>query len=113
MTSDIRQLQEALRAFAKAREWGRYHTPKNLAMALSVEVAELVELFQWLSPEESARLMHQTGGRTAIEDEMADILLYLLRLADILEVDISDAARNKLLKNEKKYPASAPSSPPK
>ena len=103
--SDIEQLTTAIREFARERDWERFHTPKNLAMALSVEVAELVELFQWLTPEESATLVETPEGRAAIEDEIADIAIYLLRLADVLNVDAIAAAREKLARNERRFPS--------
>lgn len=90
------------RRFAEARDWGQFHTPKNLAMALSVEAAELLECFQWLTPEQSARLAAK--DRRAVEEEMADVLLYLLRLADVLDVDLPRAAQRKLAVNARKYP---------
>lgn len=97
-------LRDALRDFAAARDWEQYHLPKNLAMALIVEAAELVEHFQWLTPQQSADLDGAT--RMAIGEEVADVLLYLIRLADVLEIDPIEAARRKMLKNAVKYPAS-------
>jgi len=102
--SDIEDLTAAIREFAHSRDWERFHTPKNLAMALSVEVAELVELFQWLNPEESAALPATPEGRAAIEDEIADVAIYLLRLADVLGIDVGDATTAKLARNEPRFP---------
>ena len=102
--SDIEELTTAIREFAQQRDWERFHTPKNLAMALSVEVAELVELFQWLTPEESAALVDTPEGRAAIEDEIADIAIYLLRLADVMSVDVESVARAKLSVNSARFP---------
>jgi dCTP diphosphatase len=102
--SDIEQLTTAIREFARERDWERFHTPKNLAMALSVEVAELVELFQWLTPEESTALVDTPEGRAAIEDEIADIAIYLLRLADVLGVDAGAAAGDKIQRNHDRFP---------
>lgn len=96
------QLLLAQRRFAEARDWQQFHTPKNLAMALSVEAAELVECFQWLTPEQSARL--GARERLAVEQEMADVLLYLLRLSDVLGIDLPQAARRKMAVNARKYP---------
>jgi NTP pyrophosphatase (non-canonical NTP hydrolase) len=96
-------LRESLREFARARDWEQFHTPKNLAMALSVEAAELMEIFQWLRAEESASLPPE--ARDAAAEEIADVLLYLVRLADVLEIDPVDAARRKLALNEARYPA--------
>ena len=102
--SDIEDLTTAIREFAQQRDWERFHTPKNLAMALSVEVAELVELFQWLTPEESAALVDTPEGRAAIEDEIADIAIYLLRLADVLGVDVGAAVGTKIKRNQDRFP---------
>jgi NTP pyrophosphatase (non-canonical NTP hydrolase) len=102
--SDIEQLTAAIREFARERDWERFHTPKNLAMALSVEVAELVELFQWLTPEESAALADTPEGRADIEDEIADIAIYLMRIADVLEVDVAAATAAKIGRNATRFP---------
>ncbi len=101
-TDSIDALRQGLREFAAARRWETFHTPKNLAMALSVEVAELVEQFQWLTPEESSN--PTPDRRAAIADEIADVLLYLIRIADVLDIDPLAAARAKMLKNAVKYP---------
>ncbi len=89
--------------FATARGWDRYHTPKNLVMALSVEVAELVEPFQWLTAEQSQQLDREQ--HEAVRQEIADVLIYLTRLADVLEIDLLEAAADKLVINARKYPA--------
>ena len=97
------KLRDELRAFVAEREWNKFHTPKNLAMALSVEASELAEIFQWLTAEESRTLApHKLE---AVRDEIGDVLLYLVRLADELGVDPLEAARFKLGKNREKYPA--------
>ena len=96
------ELRDALRAFTREREWDRYHTPKNLAMALIVEAAELAEHFQWLTAEESQS--PQDGKREKIRDELADVLIYLVELADTLDIDLIAAARDKIGKNALKYP---------
>lgn len=90
------------RRFAEARDWPQFHTPKNLAMALSVESAELLECFQWLTPEQSAQLAGRE--RHAVEEEIADVLLYLLRLSDVLGIDLLQAAQRKIAVNARKYP---------
>lgn len=95
-------LRERIRAFAEARAWERYHTPKNLAIALAVEAAELLEPFQWLTPEESAAL--NDVQREAVRQEIADVLIYLTRLADLLDIDLLEAAADKLALNARKYP---------
>lgn len=96
-------LRDELRRFAAARDWEQFHTPKNLAMALIVEAAELVEQFQWLTPEQSQNL--DADKLEAVRQECADILIYLTRFADMLGIDLLDAAKNKLLINAAKYPA--------
>lgn len=103
MSSDLSTLTLELRAFARARGWEKYHAPKNLAMALSVEVAELVEHFQWLTAEQSDSLDPATLA--AVADEIADVQIYLLELADRLGIEVTQAVRRKLEKNAVKYPA--------
>ena len=98
----LRSLLRLLARFAKERDWDQFHTPKNLAMALSVEAAEIVELFQWLTPEQSAELSRET--RDQVRLEIADVLLFLLRLCDKLDIDPLAAASEKLELNAKKYP---------
>jgi dCTP diphosphatase len=99
----IDELQQRIREFARERDWEQFHTPKNLAMALSGEVGELVEIFQWLTPEEAAAVME--GARAAdVENELADVLIYLLRLADVLDVDLLEAGATKLSRNNDRYP---------
>ena len=97
------ELRDTLRAFTREREWDRYHSPKNLAMALIVEAAELAEHFQWLTAEESQSL-RDGGKREEIGDELADVLIYLVELADTLDIDLAAAARAKIEKNARKYP---------
>lgn len=101
----LETLRGALRDFAAAREWEPFHTPKNLAMALAGEAGEVIEHFQWLSPEQSAALPEE--AREAVALELADVLLYLVRLADVLDVDLAQAAQRKLAINEQRYPAEA------
>lgn len=100
---DMAQLTKSLRSFARVRAWDQYHTPKNLVMALSVEVAELMEHFQWLGLEESQKLSRQTLGK--VREEIGDVLIYLLRLADKLGIDPLVAATDKMELNRLKYPA--------
>jgi NTP pyrophosphatase (non-canonical NTP hydrolase) len=97
---DLYDLADDLREFAKERDWEKFHQPKNLAMALSVEVAELMEHYQWLNP-----LEIPTGKQGLIQDELADILIYLVRFADVVGVELIPAAYEKLEKNKAKYPA--------
>lgn len=100
---DLDELRGRVRDFVAERDWVRFHSPKNLAMALSVEAAELVELFQWLTEEESAALDGKQRQRAA--EELADVLWFLVRLADRLDIDLLDAAEMKLAENARKYPA--------
>jgi len=102
MTDPLIELRDALRRFAAERDWDQFHSPRNLATALAVEAAELLEPFQWLDGEKGATLSPET--RAAVEQEMADVLLYLVRLADKLDVDLAAAARAKIVKNGEKYP---------
>lgn len=95
-------LSTRIAAFAEARDWKRYHTPKNLVMALMVEAAELQEPFQWLTPEQSLNL--NPKQREAVRQEIADVLIYLTRLADVLGIDMLAAAADKLTLNARKYP---------
>ena len=96
------ELRERVRQFAAERDWFQFHAPKNLAIALSVEAAELLEHFQWLSEDDSRRLGADDLGK--VRAELADVLIYLVRLADELGVDLAEAARNKLEANARKYP---------
>jgi len=95
-------LVRRIKKFASERDWDQFHAPKNLAMALSVEVAELVEIFQWLSEDESYRLDSQARGHLA--EEIGDVLIYLTGLAAKFDIDPVEAAHRKLLLNERKYP---------
>jgi len=97
-------LDQVLIDFAKARNWEQFHSPKNLAMALSVEVAELVEIFQWLTEEQSKAVMTDKAREIHVKEELADVMLYLVRLASILGVDLDEAVRAKIVKNSIKYP---------
>jgi len=102
-SSDLTMLRDRLRAFAAERDWEQFHSPKNLSMALMVEVAELMEHFQWLTEAQSAELPAAT--QQEVGEELADCLLYLVRLSDRLGVDLNAAALHKLEKNAAKYPA--------
>jgi dCTP diphosphatase len=100
--TDLEGLRTRLRDFAAARDWDQFHSPKNLAMALSGEAGELLEVFQWLTDEQSRRL--DDKARSAAADEIADVLLYLVRLADKLGLDPLAEAQRKLADNERRYP---------
>ncbi len=95
-------LRDALRRFTDERAWAVFHTPKNLAMALAGEAGEVLEHFQWLTPEQSAALPAEAHAEVALE--LADVLCYLVRLADVLDIDLADAARRKLAINAERYP---------
>ncbi len=102
MTDSLTDLTTRIRAFADKRDWHRFHSPKNLSMALIVEAAELVEHFQWLSREQSDGLDRKK--KQAVADELADILIYLVQLADRLDINLLAAADHKIEKNARKYP---------
>jgi NTP pyrophosphatase (non-canonical NTP hydrolase) len=99
---DLSALRTALRRFAAERDWDQFHSPKNLAIAVSVEAGELLELFQWLSEADSGSLSSDRVAK--VREEMADVLLYLIRLADRLDIDLVVAARDKLALNARRYP---------
>ena len=100
--NDLRLWRERLRAFRAERGWQRFHNPKNLVMALAGEVGELIEPFQWLTPDEAQNLTDDV--RAEVELEMADVLFYLITLADACDVDLAAAARRKLALNSERYP---------
>jgi NTP pyrophosphatase (non-canonical NTP hydrolase) len=103
--TDLSTLRSRVKAFAAERNWERFHDPKNLVMALTSEVGELTELFQWLTPQEGVEAMRDPKRGEAIRDEMADVLYYVLRLSDVLDVDLERALSEKLEKNKARYPA--------
>lgn len=104
MNDGIHLLTARIRAFAEARDWEKFHTPKNLSMALIVEAAELVEQYQWLTPGEAVEYTRSAAGNTAVADELADIAIYLLRLADIAGIDLEEAILAKMERNEVRFP---------
>ena len=99
---DLEKIKKIIREFASERNWDKYHTPKNLSMALSVEASELVEIFQWLTQEESKNI--DSKDIQSVKDEVADILIYLIRIADKLDIDLEEAILEKIKKNADKYP---------
>lgn len=103
---DIEKLKNKIATFAKERDWEQFHNPKNLCMALSVEAAELMEIFQWLTPEQANNIHNDEKKCTMARDELADIMLYTIRMAHILEIDIPSAIESKIIKNGEKYPIS-------
>lgn len=98
-------LRELVRRFVEERDWRQFHTPKNLSMALAIEAAELMEHFQWLTPEASRSLAQEPHRLAAVGEELADVLCYALALANELGLDVSTAVRQKMLKNAAKYPS--------
>jgi NTP pyrophosphatase (non-canonical NTP hydrolase) len=101
--NDLAQIRDIMRQFVSERDWDQFHTPKNLATALSVEASELLEPFQWLVSGDAGEL--DEAKLTAIRHEMADVLVYLVRLADKLDVDLFQAVQEKMVLNRAKYPA--------
>lgn len=101
-SSGLNEIKHRLREFAQVRDWEQFHSPKNLSMALSVEVSEIVEHFQWLTESQSKNL--PKNKLAEVEAELADTLIYLIRLADKLDIDLLEAAESKIEINEKKYP---------
>ncbi|WP_350446617.1 nucleotide pyrophosphohydrolase [Pseudomonas solani] len=101
---DVAGLAAALKQFADDRNWEQFHSPKNLAMALSGEVGELTEIFQWMTEEASRDAARNPDTAQAVREELADVLMYLVRLASVLGVDLNAAAQQKLQRNGEKYP---------
>ncbi|MDI2127320.1 nucleotide pyrophosphohydrolase [Yinghuangia seranimata] len=104
----IRELTLALRRFTEERGWQPYHSPKNLVMALSVEASELVEIFQWLTPDQAADVMANPDVAEHVREEVADVFAYLLGVCDTLDIDLAQALRDKIIKNATKHPAPQP-----
>jgi NTP pyrophosphatase (non-canonical NTP hydrolase) len=105
---DIESLQRKLREFAATRDWEQYHNPKNLSMALAVEASELQEIFQWMTVEESEAVRNEPQHAA---EEIADVFIYLARLADVLGIDLEDAVESKIASNGEKYPARGSDTP--
>jgi NTP pyrophosphatase (non-canonical NTP hydrolase) len=100
---NLAELSIKVRQFADERDWRKFHNPKNLVMAMSVEMAELVEHYQWLTPEQAAHL--DVDEQSPIAQEMADVMLYMLRLSDELGIDMEEAILHKMQLNAEKYPS--------
>lgn len=103
--TSFQELRELVRHFVDERDWQQFHTPKNLAMALAIEAAELMEHFQWITPDESRQLNQDAEKLHAIGEELADVLCYVLAMANELNLDLSTALRHKMIRNKQKYPA--------
>ena len=101
---DLERLRQRLREFARERDWEQFHSPKNLATALAIEAAELLEPFQWMKEEDSRNLPAMTEEYRQVREEIADVLIYLVRLADQLGVDLEEVVEEKLIRNAEKYP---------
>ena len=101
----VAELRELIRHFVEERDWRQFHAPKNLAMSLAIEAAELMEHFQWISTEESREIAAKPEELAEVSDELADVLCYALAMANQLDIDLSTAIRSKMIKNEEKYPA--------
>ena len=101
----IAELKEAVAAFIAARDWQSFHTSKNLAMSIAIEAAEIMEHFQWGSIEEGQELIKDPAARAEVADELADVLIYCLSFANQAEIDVSEAIRAKLARNEDRFPA--------
>ena len=98
-------LRQAVATFVNNRDWRPFHTPKNLSMSIAIEASELMERFQWLTPEEALASVAEPAGRAAVAEELADILIYCLSLSNALDLDVSSAVLAKLQTNEHRYPA--------
>lgn len=100
----ISELREILKEFRDARNWKQFHTPKNLSNAISIEAAELMEHFLWETEEESDKIVNDSSIREEIEDELADIICFCFNFANVMDIDVSKAVLNKIVKNNLKYP---------
>ena len=100
----ITDLRQAVSRFVAARQWESYHTPKNLSMSIAIEAAEIMELFQWLTSEESQRLLQEPDARAEVADELADVFIYCLSFANQMSIDVSSAVLAKLERNEDRFP---------
>lgn len=101
----VSELRDMVRRFVEARDWRQFHSPKNLSMSLAIEAAELMEHFQWITTDASRTVGDNAEKRVAVSEELADVVCYALALANELEIDITEALRDKMVKNERKYPA--------
>ena len=101
----IAELRDLVQRFVDERDWHQFHAPKNLSMALAIEAAELMEHFQWITPDVSRSIHERPEKLAEVRDELADVLCYTLALANELDIDVATAMRDKMVKNERKYPA--------
>ncbi len=103
-TTSVEDLKAAVASFVTARDWDRYHSPKNLAMSISIEAAEILEHFQWLTVEEATEAMQDARTKDEVEEEIADVMIYCLSFASQTGIDVSEAIRSKLERNEGRFP---------
>ncbi len=103
-TTTVESLKEAVRRFADARDWGQFHSPKNLVMALAIETAELMEHFLWMDGDASRQVTQEATRRQAVADELADVANLVFNLSHVLQIDLSQAIADKMVRNEQKYP---------
>ena len=101
---NLEELAATIRSFTAERDWDQFHSPKNLAASLSIESAELLEIFQWIKEQDSHQIMQNPEKASQVKDELADVFYYLIRMADILEVDLESALKSKMHQNAEKYP---------
>ncbi|MCW3974910.1 MAG: nucleotide pyrophosphohydrolase [Candidatus Bathyarchaeota archaeon] len=102
----IKDLKLIVKEFVQKRNWQIFHTPRNLAESISIESAELLEIFQWFSREDCSKIKHDLARRERMREELADVLIYSLSLSNIMGIDITETIRDKLTKNENRYPIS-------
>jgi NTP pyrophosphatase (non-canonical NTP hydrolase) len=103
-TIDLDKIKKEIKKFVKERDWEKFNSPKNLTMALAVEASELLEIFQWLNEKESLNIKNNPKKFQDVKDEIADIFVYIIRIADVLDIDIDKAFYEKMKKNKSKYP---------
>ena len=108
----VAELSAVMREFVRKRRWEEFHTPKNLAISLAIESAEVMELFQWLTPEQSAETAADAAKRQEVADELSDVLAYLLSLANVMQIDLAAAFESKMRRVRIKYPAPSEEPPP-
>ena len=102
--TSIENLKDVVRRFVRNRDWGKYHNPKDIAESVCIEAAELLQLFQWIKPEESRKFKHDPSRMKQVEGELADVILYCLSMANTLEIDLTTAVLDKVELNSEKYP---------
>ena len=100
----VKQLKEAVLDFANRRDWGKYHRPKHLSMSIAIEAAEIMEHFQWLNDAQADEVMKQPEVKAEVAEELADVLMYCMELANVAGIDLSEAYFAKMAKNEKRFP---------